>query len=62
MESKLGYHSAIVSRLLAPLVWLPTLDAFRTFCLNPGPEGKVVLEGIQQLISIPPVSPQGLGL
>jgi site-specific DNA recombinase len=42
--------------------WLPTLDAFRTFCFNPGSEGKVLLEGIQQFSSTSAVPRQGIGL
>jgi hypothetical protein len=33
--------------------WLPFVDTFRTFCLSPGPEGKALLQRIQQLIPPP---------
>ena len=31
--------------------WLPFVDAFRTFCLHPGPDGTVLLQGISHLVT-----------
>ena len=31
--------------------WLPTLDAFRTFCLSPDREGRAIIQGIERLTS-----------
>jgi hypothetical protein len=32
--------------------WLPFVDTFRTFCLDPGPEGKALLSGIAQIVPL----------
>jgi len=56
-----AFWGELLSGELESCVWLPFVDTFRTFCLNPGSEGKVALEGIQQLISTSAVSPQGIG-
>jgi hypothetical protein len=29
--------------------WLPVVDAFRTFCVNPSPEGSALLSGVKNL-------------
>src|ERR1700730_3374264 len=32
-------------------VWLPVVDAFRTFCIDPGPEGATLLLEVQKVRS-----------
>jgi hypothetical protein len=41
-------------------VWLPVVDAFRTFCVNPSPEGSALLSGVRDLIFLGPIG-QGSG-
>jgi hypothetical protein len=31
-----------------PVVWLPVVDAFRTFCIDPGPERVALLLEVQK--------------
>jgi hypothetical protein len=38
----------IACKLLIQKVWLPYVDAFRTCCLHPTPEGRALLVGIRQ--------------
>jgi hypothetical protein len=40
------------------LFWLPVVDAFRTFCVNPSPEGSALLAGVRNL-TFPAVIAQG---
>jgi hypothetical protein len=43
-KGKVALLSVIVSKM-----WLPVVDAFRTFCVNPSPESSALLSGVRNL-------------
>jgi hypothetical protein len=38
-----------VNYRVGPYIRVPVVDAFRTFCINPGSEGSALLNGVRNL-------------
>jgi hypothetical protein len=48
-ESAIDSDGVPVKRENLSTVWLPVVDAFRTFCTDPGPEGAALLSEVHSI-------------